>query len=128
MDKNKSAREWFKQAEYDLETAGAMFKSGRYIYTVFMCHMAIEKALKGLYAEKLSGNPPKIHDLNYLSEKISLNLSMPMQDFLDYLNDVSVPTRYPDEIDKLLKEYNKKTTAGILKQAKILIACLKKKL
>jgi len=31
-----------------------MFKTKRHIYTVFMCHLSIEKALKGLYAKKLS--------------------------------------------------------------------------
>ncbi|MEO0284618.1 MAG: HEPN domain-containing protein [candidate division WOR-3 bacterium] len=42
MQKNKfkPTEEWFKQAEYDLETAYAMFKTGRYIYTVFMCHLS----------------------------------------------------------------------------------------
>jgi HEPN domain-containing protein len=45
--------EWFKQADYDLETAEAMFITGRYIYTVFMCHLSIEKELKGLYAKKV---------------------------------------------------------------------------
>ena len=37
-NKFKPVDEWFKQAEYDLETASAMFKTGRYIYTVFICH------------------------------------------------------------------------------------------
>jgi len=51
-DKYKLPKEWFKQADYDLDTARAMFDSGRYIYTIFMCHLSIEKALKGVYAGK----------------------------------------------------------------------------
>jgi HEPN domain-containing protein len=51
-NKFKTSEEWFRQAEYDLGTAEAMFDAGRYIYTVFMCHLSIEKALKGLYAKK----------------------------------------------------------------------------
>jgi len=47
--KTKAAEEWFKQAEYDYQTASAMFDSGRYIYTVFMCHLSVEKILKGIY-------------------------------------------------------------------------------
>ncbi len=34
---------WIIQAEYDLGTAEDMFKAGRYIYTIFMCHLAVEK-------------------------------------------------------------------------------------
>ncbi|MDI7258385.1 MAG: HEPN domain-containing protein [Thermodesulfobacteriota bacterium] len=67
-------QEWFKQADYDMETADFMFNGGRYFYAVFMCHLSIEKALKGLYAQKLNEVPPKIHNLLYLVEKMRLNL------------------------------------------------------
>ncbi len=38
MAKFKPVKEWFIQADYDFGTAEAMFKTGRYIYAVFMCH------------------------------------------------------------------------------------------
>uniref|UniRef100_A0A7C4YD27 HEPN domain-containing protein n=1 Tax=candidate division WOR-3 bacterium TaxID=2052148 RepID=A0A7C4YD27_UNCW3 len=38
-------------------------EAGRYIYTVFMCHLSVEKALKGLYVKKFKKNPPKKHNL-----------------------------------------------------------------
>lgn len=41
--KFKPVEEWFIQADYDLATAKAMFKTARYIYTIFMCHLSIEK-------------------------------------------------------------------------------------
>ena len=63
MDKIKSSQEWSRQAEYDMDTAGAMLDSGRFIYCVFMCHLSIEKALKALYAKKLGKNPSKTHSL-----------------------------------------------------------------
>ncbi len=37
--KFKPAEEWLLQAEYDMETADAMFNSGRFIYSVFMVHL-----------------------------------------------------------------------------------------
>jgi HEPN domain-containing protein len=43
---------WLNLAEYDLETARAMLQSGRYLYGTFMCHLTLEKALKGLIAEQ----------------------------------------------------------------------------
>lgn len=49
--KYKPAEEWLLQADYDMETAQAMFDSGRYIYAMFMIHLSIEKALKGIYAQ-----------------------------------------------------------------------------
>ena len=40
---------WETSAEYDLLTAEAMQKAGRYLYVAFMCQQAIEKINKGLY-------------------------------------------------------------------------------
>lgn len=120
--------EWFKQAEYDLETAEALFSSGKFIYTIFMCHLSIEKALKGLYSKNFQKSPPKTHNLNYLYELIQLNLEEDLQKFIDILNDLSVPTRYPDELERLLKDYDRNNTQNILERTKVLLSCLKKKL
>jgi len=127
-NKFKLPDEWFKQADYDLETAEAMFKAGKYIYTVFMCHLSIEKALKGLYAKKFKKDAPKIHNLNYFCDKIEIELCKDFQDFIDNLNDLSVPTRYPDELEKLLKDYKKRDTERVLRKTKELLKCLKEML
>ncbi|MBI4722573.1 MAG: HEPN domain-containing protein [Candidatus Stahlbacteria bacterium] len=127
-DKFKLPKEWFNQANYDLQTAEAMFKTGRYIYTVFMCHLSIEKALKGLYAKNFQKSPPKTHDLNYLSKEINLMFSEELKIFMDNLNDLSIPTRYPDELDKLLTQYKKDRTEKVLNQTKVLLLWLKEKL
>ena len=110
----KPVEEWFKQAEYDLETAKAMFSTDRFIYTVFMCHLTIEKALKGLYTKKFKSNAPKTHDLIYLVKKIELELLPSYLDFLETLNDLSVPTRYPDDLERLLNQYRREKTEEIL--------------
>lgn len=55
--------EWLRQADYDMETADTMLGSGRYFYAVFMCHLSIEKALKGLYSKVTDEVPPKTHNL-----------------------------------------------------------------
>lgn len=127
-DKFKPTEEWFKQAEYDLETASAMFEAGRYIYAVFMCHLSVEKALKGLYAKKFKKDPPKIYDLLYLVKKIELSIPDSFLDFLKVLNEVSVPARYPDELEKLLKQYKKENTENLVIRTKELLICLREKL
>ncbi|MCX5912285.1 MAG: HEPN domain-containing protein [Deltaproteobacteria bacterium] len=119
--------EWFKQAEYDMKTAEAMFDAKRYIYVVFMCHMAIEKAFKGLYAQSLDKLPPKTHNLVLLTEKIGLDLPEGLYDFVFRLNGVSVPTRYPEDIERLKKDYNKRNTASMLKMGKETLKWLKRK-
>ena len=124
----KKPQEWLKQAVYDMKTAEAMFNSKRYIYAVFMCHLAVEKALKGLFSLNLDQIPPKTHNLIYLVEKIQLELPGKLYDFIFTLNGLSVPTRYPDDLQKLLKDYNKQKTGKVLEQGKETLKWLKAKL
>jgi len=80
--------EWLKQANYDMDTADAMFSSGRYFYAVFMCHLSIEKSLKGLYlySKELTEVPPKTHNLLYLLKKIQKKPDQDLQKFITKLN------------------------------------------
>lgn len=59
---NGRAAEWIRQSDYDLDTARYMFSGGRYAYAVFMCHLAAEKAIKGLYEQRTEEIPPKTHN------------------------------------------------------------------
>ena len=101
----KSTEEWFKQAEYDIGTADAMLLSHRFIYAVFMTHLAVEKPSKGLWAKKYHEDAPKTHNLIYLYNKISLKLPDELKELIDELDQVSVPTRYPEELDALIKDF-----------------------
>jgi HEPN domain-containing protein len=127
-DHLKTAQEWLKQATYDMKTADTMFIGKRYIYAVFMCHLAIEKLLKGLYSQKFNDIPPKTHNLVFLIEKMKLELPEKYQDFVYTLNGLSVPTRYPDDLRKLLKDYTKAKTGKVLNQGKEVLKWLKARL
>jgi HEPN domain-containing protein len=126
--KYKLPEEWLSQADYDLKTARSMFRSRRYIYSIFFCHLTIEKALKGVYAFKLEKDPPKTHNLNYLCEQMELSVPENFQDFIDNLNNLSVPTRYPDQLQKLLKDFKKDLTRKMFRQTKEVLEWLKKKI
>jgi len=120
--------EWFLQADYDFDTARAMFEADKLIYSIFMCHLSIEKALKGLYLKKFNEKPTRTHDLVYLSVELRLDLKKDQQEFLDKLHDLSVPTRYPDDLKSILKHYKKSGVREVLTQTKDLLLWLKEKL
>ena len=73
-----------------------MAKGERYVYAVFMCHLAIEKLLKGLVLKVTNLQPPKIHSLIQLTIKAALNPSDDIGRFLVSLDQASIPTRYPE--------------------------------
>lgn len=50
---SKARQKWNDLARYDLETARAMMTSGRYLYVLFCCQQAAEKAVKGIVEEIL---------------------------------------------------------------------------
>ncbi|MGA1841198.1 MAG: HEPN domain-containing protein [bacterium] len=81
-----NSEEWLNQADYDMETAEFMFKGGRYIYTIFMCHLSIEKAL----------------------------------------NRLSVTTRYPDNLQKMLKDYSKEKTKDLILKSEEVLKWIKR--
>lgn len=125
---DKRILEWLKQADYDMDTADFMCKGGRYFYAVFMCHLAIEKALKGLYQQNLQETPPKTHNLIYLLNKIGLRPDEDRGRVITRLNEANIATRYPDDIDKLQSNYTKEITAQILTQAKEALEWIKQQL
>ncbi len=49
---------------------------------------------------------------------MKLTLPEDLFDFISTLNRVSVPTRYPDDLQRILKDYDKKKTKEVLDQSK----------
>ena len=91
---------WLELADYDLETANAMFETGRWYYVVFTCQQAIEKLCKGLYTLYLDDNVPKIHNIKTIVSRFKDKLPSAICEdtlrFFDTLSAQYVTYRYPD--------------------------------
>jgi len=117
-----------KSSNYDIKTAEHMFKTGRYIYVLFMCHLSCEKLLKALYEEVCRRVPPKTHNLIYLSNAVRLEIPESHLRLLETLNDLSIVTRYPEDVDGLIRSFKKKRVEDYLKRTKAFLRWLKKEL
>jgi len=122
----KDPEEWLRQADYDVETAEYMFSGRRYFYAVFMCHLSIEKALKGLYQERVKETPPRVHNLVYLLNKMGMKPPELQGKFLVKLNEASVPTRYPETLELLKKEYTPSVVRDIRFKSKEALEWIKR--
>ena len=111
-------REWLKQAEYDMETADLMFSGGRFFYAVFMCQLALEKALKGLYQKQFQKMPEKTHNLIFFLEQLQISPPEPVGKFIVRLNEASVATRYPESLAIISKNYSQKIAADIINESR----------
>lgn len=121
----KDTANWIALTDYDLETARHMLATGRYLYVVFLCHLALEKILKAHTAEVTQELPIKTHDLIYLIKKSGLQVSQPHLDFIGKINTASIPTRYPDDLQRSLKEYPESVAKEYLTQTTELVQWLK---
>lgn len=120
----EQTKSWVEKAEYDLETAEAMFKTERWVYVVFMCHLCIEKLLKGCVVEFADMFPPKIHDWLRLARIAGIEFPAGLREFAAEMSEQSVPTRYPED----LKSFTKTRAQSCLEKTKELYEWLKQKL
>ena len=118
-------KDWFEQADYDYDTAVYMAQGERYVYAVFMCHLALEKALKGLVLG-VSQQPPKTHSLIQLTKRAGLHPPDDIGWFLVSLDQASIPTRYPEDLATVRKIYTCDKTREILLKTEETLAWLKK--
>lgn len=103
-----------------------MCGGGRYFYSVFMCHLSVEKALKGLYHFKLNKIPPKTHNLVYLLNCMEIKPGAEIGKIIVKLNEANITTRYPDDLDILQKNYNKEISEDIISQVREVLEWIKK--
>jgi len=118
MEQQLNYEEWFFQSDYDLETANHMMKSGRNVYCIFMCHLSLEKALKGLFVKHLNQFPPKIHNLMYFVRELALTPEEKHLDFLIWMTTQGITTRYADDLRGMIQLYPKERTSDIYQQTK----------
>jgi len=121
----KDAAEWLMQADYDYDTAELLRQSGRNFYAVFMCHMAIEKALKALLLLKTGEIPLKTHNLLLLLSKIGIKPPEPIAESIVKLNEANVATRYPEQLSEMIKVYDSETAKRFISQAKDTLTWIK---
>jgi HEPN domain-containing protein len=117
----KATANWLAQVDYDIATAEQMLHAGRYIYVIFMSHMALEKALKALVTEETQKLPPRTHNLIDLAQRAYVVLSQAQQDFLGQLNNTSVVVRYPEDLSALVSQYPEAIAQDYLERTKELL-------
>jgi HEPN domain-containing protein len=87
---------WVLEAEEALQVAEHLMEKGDYSYALFFGHLAVEKALKALYAAKRHDHAPPIHNLMRLAKTAGLSLHEAQQEVLLAITAFSIEARYPD--------------------------------
>ena len=122
MDSQEKYEHWLDAAQYDLESADAMYRTGRWVYVVFMCQQAVEKLVKGLYVLYVDDNVPKTHNIRVLVERFEGLLPEPVMDkHYDLFEDLTIHYlngRYADYKQKLSERLSSQAAADFLSRTK----------
>lgn len=121
---------WIDIADYDLETAEAMYKTKRWLYVAFMCHQAIEKTLKAYWCGTQTDEPPYTHNHMRLADGSGLYdlMSDEQHDFLDKITDYNIESRYPEDRQKLSQTLSEQFCRNIIDETKKLQQWIKDQL
>jgi len=111
-----------------LETALHLMKTGRYLYVVFMCHLALEKVLKANLAAT-GAMPLRTHDLIMLVRKANIkDMAAEHLGFLGRLGSASLPVRYPDDLRQAVEDYPEAVAREYLDETEKVFTWLKDRL
>jgi HEPN domain-containing protein len=120
---------WMERVNYDWETARAMYKTGRYLYVVFMCQQAVEKTLKAILAFQRKEIKP-IHHLSKLAELAGIRQEFDEETLtlIESLSGYYLNARYKETINTLSKAIGKKEAKDYLTKTEGLIKWLTQKM
>lgn len=96
MDLDK-VKYWQDLSDYDLDTADAMFRTGRWLYVGYMCHQVIEKIFKAYWSSRKDEPAPFSHNLINLAQSCGLGqlLDDEKKAFVSQIMPLNIEARYP---------------------------------
>ncbi|MGA2297180.1 MAG: HEPN domain-containing protein [FCB group bacterium] len=102
-----------------MKAAESMFQTGYFVWSLFIGHLVLEKALKAIYVKTFDNKiPPKIHNLNKLASICNMNLDKEQIKFLDDVNNFHIEGRYSEFKNELYKRASKLYTSENLEKIK----------
>lgn len=109
---------WMELSDYDLETARAMFTTGRWLYVGFMCHQTIEKIFKAYWCTKSKQTTPMSHNLINIAQSCGLNsiLDEEQKMFISEIMPLNIEARYPSYKETLLRSLSKEKCEELLEK------------
>jgi len=117
---------WEKSAERNWQTAQSLLKLKHYDFCLFVCHLTLEKLLKGLVIKQTNKAVPYTHDLERLTELAKLKLTKEQIINLKTISEFNISDRYDDIKFAFYKKCTKKYTEKYFNISKELYLCLKK--
>lgn len=129
MEKQDYIKYWIETSENDLSSMESVFLAGKYDWSLFIGHLALEKILKALWVKNnLSDIPPKTHNLKKIAEEAKLEFNDEDLLLLNRITNFNLETRYPDYKKEFFKSCTKEFAEENIQKIKGLYGCIKEKI
>ncbi len=130
MPKEKLVQKWLDCVHEDISAAEVLNNTGHWLYAGFLCHQAIEKALKAYWVDTYGSDPRYTHNHGILVEDCGLSeqLSEEHRRLIDLMVPLYIEARYPEHKAKATRMLNKEASDYILKTTKELILWIEERL
>lgn len=112
----------------DLETAQLLLDQGRCFYIPFLCHLAINKVLRGYYLDYLNRYPPFTDDLLAIADDTEAGLQMD-EETRNFVNSLSIWPQIvgnPVYRQKIIDQTSPDATREILEQTEKIVEMVRK--
>ena len=130
MTREEKVHYWLDIADYDFDTAEAMYQTGRWLYVAFMCHQAIEKTLKAYWCSTQPEDPPYTHNHKRLASGCGLydQMTNAQKAFIETITNYNIEARYPEDKEALSRTLTKQVCRQLIDETIILTRWIKDKL
>jgi HEPN domain-containing protein len=130
MAKEDIVQAWLGHVHEDISAAEDLYKTGHLLYVAFLCHQALEKALKSYYAATNDDDPPYTHSHSKLLDICGLTdeLSPGHLRFIDFMVPMYIKARYPEQKVAAARSLSKDTCQYIIDTTKQLTQWIEERL
>lgn len=121
---------WVELSDYDIDTADAMFRTGRWLYVGFMCHQALEKIFKAYWVSKKEETAPFSHNLINIAQGCGLGqlYDDTQKLFISEIMPLNIEARYPSYKKSISESLSEGRCRSMLDKTKELQRWVKERL
>ena len=130
MAREDIVQKWLDHVHEDVSAAEDLHKTGHQLYVAFLCHQAIEKALKAYYIATHDEDPRYTHSHSKLLEDCGLTdeISPEHLRFIDFMVPMYIKARYPEQKVAAARSLTKEICEHIIKTTKELTQWIEERL
>ena len=120
MAREDIVQKWLDHVHEDISAAEWLFQGGHWLYVGFLCHQAMEKALKAYYAANNDDDPPYTHSHTRLLNVCGLidELTDAQLRFVALMEPMYIEARYPEQKAETARMLNKEACQHIIETTK----------